>query len=131
MWWFCPVIFNFWMSITSCIKEITKVTLPMNPRIMLWLDFHGGGVVILRELLAHILAAATLLIAKHWKMRRKVTMMDWIGKIQYMCLINKLTVIIKYRGGQINVLNAFELEWSCFVKSRYRRGVRSQVLLIL
>lgn len=35
MWWSCPIIFHFWMNINSYLWEITKVILPMDPKIML------------------------------------------------------------------------------------------------
>lgn len=90
--------------------------------------------VILRELLTHMLIAAALLIAEHWKEHEKVTMTEWIAKVRYMCLISKLTAVMRHWGGQSNALNAFKLQWSCFVKSKYSKvqeRVSSQVLSIL
>lgn len=53
--------------VNSGVEEITRVKLPINPRVMLLLDFDYGGVTMLKELLAHMLTTAILLIAKYWK----------------------------------------------------------------
>lgn len=63
-----------------------------------------------KEVLAHMLTAATLLIAKHWKSQENVTIADWVAKLKYICLINKLTATIKYRMGKTNALQT--LKWS-------------------
>lgn len=75
-----------------------------------------------KELLTHMLTAATLLIVKYWKSDEEVTDREWIEKVKYMCLVNKLTAIIRYRAGKVNVLKAFETEWKYFVESRYNRA---------
>lgn len=64
MWWSCSEIVKFWVKIHDCIEDITKIKLPMCPRVMLLLDFEYAGVVLFKELLAHVLTAASMLIAK-------------------------------------------------------------------
>lgn len=41
-------------------------------------------VVILKGLLAYMLTATSLLVAKHWKAQEKVTLSDWVVKIRDM-----------------------------------------------
>lgn len=78
-----------------------NVKLPMDPRVMLLLDFNHWGVMIwVRELLANMLTAATLLIAKHWKAQEELTTTDWTEEVKYMCLVNKLTASIRVRKGK-------------------------------
>lgn len=101
MWWSSVKICKFWTRINNRVEEITKVKLPVNPRIMLLLDCECVRVVMFKEILAHMLTAATLLTAKHWK-SEEVTIREWIEKVKDMCLVNKLTAIIKYRTGNIN-----------------------------
>lgn len=60
IWWSCVEIFNFCSQIHNCIEERAKGKLPMNPNVMLLLDFEYGGVVIFKVLLAYLLTAATL-----------------------------------------------------------------------
>lgn len=112
---------KFGLGVNGRIEEITKIRLPMNPRVMLLLDFEYGGVVTFKILLAHMLTAATLLIAKPWKSEKELQLMDWIEKIRYMCLVNKLTAIIIYRTGNATALRDFKVEWKCFTKSRFSK----------
>lgn len=78
---------------------------------MLLLDFEHAGVVLLKDFLAHMLTAATLIIiAKPWKTQEKASVTDWIAKVKYMCLINKLTAIIKVRMGNTNALKKCECD---------------------
>lgn len=74
----------------------------MEPVTMLLLDFENGGVVMFREVLVHVLTAATLLIAKYWKDQRKVTITDRTAKIKCMCLMNKLATISRIGMGNAN-----------------------------
>lgn len=97
MWWSCPRIYAFWGAVNIKIKQISGTKLPLTPRVMLLLDSEYGRIIIGKELLAHILTAATLLIAKWWKLKEEVSVWEWIMKIRYMCLINKLTAIIRNR----------------------------------
>lgn len=83
-----------------------------------------------RILTCHVmLTAATLLVAKYWKYNR----LDSKGK-KYMCLMNKLTAINKFSLGNVNTLKAFEIEWTCCIKSKYNdipERFREQVSSIL
>lgn len=84
-------------------KEITKIKMPSCPRVMLLLDFQFGGIVVRKEILEHMLPAASLLITKYWKSRKEVSLREWLEMIRYMYLISKLTAIISYRMGKENL----------------------------
>lgn len=43
-----------WIMVNSGVEEITRVKLPINPRVMLLLDFDYGGVTMLKELFTHV-----------------------------------------------------------------------------
>lgn len=78
---------------------------------MLLLDLQFGTIIMRRERLAHMLTAASLLIAKHCKSEEEVTLRDWIKKVTYMCLISKIIAIIRYRLGKYNTLREFKVKW--------------------
>lgn len=86
----------------------------MSPWVMVLLDFDYGRVVMLKVLLAHMLTASSLIIAKHWKAQVEVTLADWIMKVRYMALVNKLMAINRFTLGKMNVLKEYELEWHYF-----------------
>lgn len=68
MWWFYEKNYEFWNIVNNKIKWITGIRLPLTLRVMLLLDFEHGKVIICKELIAHMLTAATLMIAKYWKL---------------------------------------------------------------
>lgn len=80
MWWACKKLEQFWKSARAPTEEIIQIKLPLCPRIMLLLDFEYGGIVAGKELLAHMLTVASLLIAKQWKSEVKIT--DLIEKLR-------------------------------------------------
>lgn len=104
MWWSCPAIFKFWTNIKNYIYEITRVQLVLCPRVMLLFDFKFAGVM------AHLLTAVSLLIAKFRKVQQMVAIEDWIRKINYIGFMHKLSAIIRYREGHVNAVKEFEME---------------------
>lgn len=84
--------------------------------------------------LAHMLTAATLMVGKHWKLEKDVSIKERVEKIRYVCLINKLTAIMRYRPGNSNALTTYCSEWSCFFKPRYNRTnemIREHILSLM
>lgn len=72
-----------------------------------------------------------LTAASYWKAREGVTTAEWLGKSNYMCLINKFTAIMRFRKGKLKDLKAFAVEWECFIDSKYNsvtQEIRMQML---
>lgn len=72
MWWNCINLQKFWERVSKRIEEIIKIKLPLGPRLLL--DLQVGSLVGHKELLAHMLTTASLLIAKYWKLEEEVTL---------------------------------------------------------
>lgn len=119
MWWSCLVIQEFGQAILQIIYEITEIKLPLLAGVLLLLDFDFVGATVKRCILAYMLTAALLLVAKHWKTQEGLTISDWVLKLQSICTMSKLTAIMRFRNGQPNALKAFASEWKCFINSKY------------
>lgn len=110
---------------------MTRIKLPMDSRIMLLFDFDYAGVTMLRTLLSHMVSAGTLLVAKYWKAQLKLIITDWLRKISYMCLTNKLAAIKRFKKGNLSTLKDFAAEWECFVSSKYTNVTRETGIQML
>lgn len=65
----------------------------MDLTIMLLLDIECCKNEALKDLMINMLIAATLLIVKKWKFTKIPTINEWLAKVQYMGLINKLSAM--------------------------------------
>lgn len=75
-----------------------------------------------------------MIVAKYWKMQGKITFDDWIVQVRRMSLMNKLTAIHRFRMGNLAAIKDYELEWYCFIKSKYgqvKESVRQYLLSIM
>lgn len=54
-----------------------------------------------------MLTAATLLIAQRWKSVEVPTLREWLSKVHYMCLVNKLSAMCRYGAGYVNDVKMF------------------------
>lgn len=92
--------------------RIVGVKVPVDLRFMVLFDFEIFQVVRYRILLANLLTAASLLIAKIWKLGTVPSLEDWITKITYMCPMSKLSSLAKYREGAGQVLAEYNHCWT-------------------
>lgn len=61
----------------TCIKfEVALANKYPTIENMLLLDFNFGGIVVYKEVLAHMLTAASLLIAGNWKSEEDLSLSD-------------------------------------------------------
>lgn len=97
--------------------------LPLNARVMLLLDLEYGGVTV-----------SSYVDSSNTINSKTIGNQEWIEKVKYMCLINKLTVVIRYITGNSNALSTYNSEWNCFFESNYNRTkkmIRECILSIL
>lgn len=110
MWWGCPNISDFW-KIGLILSSILGVAVPIEPRLMLLLDFEHFQLDCYRRLLANLFTAVSLLIASVWKLEMAPSMKVWITKISYMCLMGKLSALAKYRQGVESTITDYTNCW--------------------
>lgn len=63
------------------------------------------------------------------------TVGEWLVKVRYLCLLNKLASMCRYRMGFVNALEKFGLQRECFLVSRYAKysiaNVKEYILTVL
>lgn len=86
-----------------------------------------------KDLLANMLTASISLLVQNWKTTKVPSKIEWLLKLRYVCLLNKLSADCKYRAGH-NTLKNFQ-EWDAFIRSKYmvhyKEQVRGNILLLL
>lgn len=68
------------------------------------MDFEFAGVRARKTILAHMLTAALLQITKQWKTQEHLAVTDGLMKLQYICLMSKLTAVMRLRNGHLNAV---------------------------
>lgn len=116
------------------LSQIIGVVLPVDPRLMLLadveyfqLDSHGA-------LLATMLTAASLLIAKCWKLQEVPHLQEWTAKIKNIWLLSKLSAMCKYRAGDQSALRKFTHQRAALVDSGYineAKYIRDSLLMVI
>lgn len=99
----------------------------------MWLlDF--GRITTSKEVLAYMLAAATMEIALRWKIGADWLLREWEDRVRQMGLISKLSAIIRNRAGKEKAISEFMVHWECFANSKYNfvtTNARDCILVIL
>lgn len=102
-----------WMLIQNEMLKSTGFLLPLFPTVFhatfqqrLW--FLGQSDI-------NIFMVAKLLIAVTWKSAQIPTRYDWIMKVQYILLINKLSPVAGKRHGSNKALSIFKKWWCPFL----------------
>lgn len=108
MWWGCPKVTLLWKEVGLALSHIIG-EVPLNPRLMLLLDFHYYKLQNYRILFGNSLTAVTMLIAKTWKMQETLKLSDWIDKMR---LMRKVSALSKYRMGVKQALRDFVCQWA-------------------
>lgn len=82
---------------------------------VLWIDWGQQGQSISKSqqktLLGHLIAAARLLLAAKWKSENLPTRKEWLQKVQYMRLMDKISVLLRLKGMENMVQKRFKLCW--------------------
>lgn len=93
MWWECKGMSDFGEKFGLALSHISSIEVPKNPQFMVLMDFAYFKIPSSRMLFANLLTAASLFIVKVWK-----SIDEWVNKIRYLCLINKLSVLNSHRN---------------------------------
>lgn len=67
-------------------------------------DFSNMGSCKCKQLVTHMLTAVSLLIAQRWKSEELPNIGERLAKVQYLCLLNKLSAMCKLQTGDAHVL---------------------------
>lgn len=81
--WECKVLRSFWLKLCGEIEKIMKVWVPFHPRVFLLHNFRGLKGQRRDIFLAHMLMAASLLIAAYWNSVKIPSLQEWRQKIYY------------------------------------------------
>lgn len=61
-----------------------------------------------RRLLVHLIVAARILMASKWKSEKIPSKEEWLQKVQYMCLVDKISLWLKIREGGDEAADLFK-----------------------
>lgn len=103
-------------SIRSVVQEITNQVLQLHPKVMLLFDF---GDCRHKDLLANMLTAGIAVLVQKRQTARIPHVREWMLKVCYVCLLNKLSAVCRYRLGNTNALPNIQLQWKVFIWSSY------------
>lgn len=88
---------KFWGKISLALTQIFGMAVPKDSRLMILMDFGFFKIPHYRLLLANLLPAVSLLVAKVRKLEESPSMEDWVIKVRFMCLVSKLSAMNSYR----------------------------------
>lgn len=132
VWWECSLVESYLQKLGAVLKEVTGQELKLHPRVMILLDLRKYKH---KDLIANMLTAAITLLAQNWKTTKVLSMQEWLLKVCYVCLLNKLSAICKYRTGYLNALKNCQSQWEVFIRSKYmahhKIQVRKNILMLL
>lgn len=89
----------FWSQVGQLISQIIVAEILVNPQLMLLVDVDYFHLENYKILLANLLSATFLLIARGWKLQEAPVIEDWVSKLQETWLLSKLSAMCKYRAG--------------------------------
>lgn len=117
MWWGC---LNFGGRLVWLLSQIFGMEVPKDdPRLTILLDFGFFKIWHHRLLLANLLTAACILVAKTWKLEESPSMEDWIIKVRLICLVSKLSALNGYSRGVDQAITRFTTNWAFFIHSSF------------
>ncbi|CAH2329666.1 Hypothetical predicted protein [Pelobates cultripes] len=97
IWWSCPIIQRFWDKITKFIKIITVVSLPFDPKTLIFGLIKGQTHKPTNTLVLYLLTAANLLIPQFWKRQTAPSIRKWILKVESFRVLEELNSFILHR----------------------------------
>lgn len=104
-------------------------------RELCYYDFKATFLEKYSEIATNLLPLVALLIAQNWKENRPPLLIDWLGKLWHVFLLNKLTAIAHFDAGDLRAFDRFWKQWSIYVLAVGRQGsdnnIRNQILELL
>lgn len=90
--------------------------MPVDPRLTLLADIDYFWLDSYKILLAHFLSAASLVIAKPWKLQEVPALEDWVSKFQDIWLSSKLSTV---GAGNMGAPRKSNSQWAVLIESGY------------
>lgn len=111
--WSWPIISHFWVIVTDIIIEVTKLLLVLTPELAI-LDLTLPNIPhCLRTVIHHILLAARVCIAKHWKTSTTPTLTELARRLNLSCHSEVTFTPFKLFPSKRRDL------WSSWIQSKY------------
>lgn len=82
-------------------------------------DFTDCNIGELGVLITYMLTASILSVVGKRKSEEIPLVTEWLAKVRYLGLMNKLSAICIYRTGQENAIENFTMQWGLFWCSNY------------
>lgn len=113
IWWSCPLIRPFWLTILHWIKEIQGYEVPNDPFVVL-LHCTGKSVGSYRKSITpHLLNAAKALIPRFWKQKNIPTLRQWLMEVDRIYYMEDLTLSLRNKSDYVRKI------WSCWFAFKY------------
>lgn len=113
IWWFCPLIRPFWLSILHWIKVIQGDEVPNDPFVVL-LHCTGRPVgAYKKSITPHLLNAAKALIPRLWKQKNIPTLRQWLTEVDHTYYMEDLTLSLRNKSDYVTKI------WSCWFAFKY------------
>uniref|UniRef100_A0A803J9X8 Reverse transcriptase domain-containing protein n=1 Tax=Xenopus tropicalis TaxID=8364 RepID=A0A803J9X8_XENTR len=113
IWWDCPVISQFWLTIFPILSELFRIDIPISPRLALLnldLDHIPWNK---KRLLIHILAATRLLIARCWKSTTTPSLKE------VTITLNNHSILEYFNARNNHLLHKYHAKWDLWNNSKY------------
>lgn len=113
VWWYCPIIRPYWLTILYWIKEIQGSEVSNDPWMVLLhcTDKPIGSYK--RSITPHLLNAAKALIPRYWKKPMAPTLCQWLMAVDQIYYMEDLTYSLRNKTELIKNI------WSCWVAFKY------------
>lgn len=95
MWWECVVLHPFWFALHMVVAEIMRAKIPLQLKVFLLHDFRGLKSLRRDIFLAHMLMAASLLIAQNWNSTKIPSLYELRCRMHHMFFMFKLKTMLK------------------------------------
>ena len=121
IWWSCPLIQSFWISVHETIKQVTSENLSFTPLQYL---LHYNSIPrkqYLKSLSMIMINAARQCIPCHWRSPHIPTKMEWFRRINN---IERVEEIISISQERIIQFSAIWSNWTAFkVSQNYQQAI--------
>ena len=92
LWWYCPNIRPYWVSVLNCMKEIQGFETPNDPGVVLLHCTDRPVGPYKKSLTPHFLNAAKSLIPRYWKSNIIPTLRQWLEEVDHTYHMEDLTL---------------------------------------
>lgn len=95
IWWYCPLIRPYWLTIFYWFKEIQGSEVPNDPWYVLLHCTGESAGSYKKSITPHLLNAAKVLIPKFWKTTKIPSLRQWLREVDHLYYMEDLTYCSK------------------------------------